>query len=208
MKKSLLLVILTLPIVLGAVLSDGCTALKRFAYEGLGRDDWQQPERVISALGIQRGEDIADLGAGGGYFTFRLADATGSSGTVYAVDVDRGMVEHLTQRAQEDGYKNVKAILSEYHDPLLPQDGVDLIFSCNTYHHLKKRVDYFANIRKYLRDGGRVAIIDFAGKTWFQRLFGHTTPVEIIRSEMVAAGYRLNDEHDFLDKQGFLVFSN
>lgn len=207
MKKSILLVILPLLIVLGVVLSDGCTTLKRLAYEGLGRDDWQQPERVINTLGIQPGEDIADLGAGGGYFTFRLAEATGSSGTVYAADLDRGMVDYLNQRAQEDGYKNIKAILSESDDPLLPQQGVDLIFSCNTYHHLKKRVDYFTNMSKYLRDGGRVAIIDFAGKTWVQRLLGHITPVEIIKFEMEAAGYRLKDEHDFLSKQGFLVFS-
>ena len=203
MKRSLIFVILTLLI----VLSDGCTTLKRFGYEGFGRDNWQQPERVISALGIQQGEDIVDLGAGGGYFTFRLADATGSSGTVYAADVDRGMVDYLNQRAEEEGYKNVKAILGKYHDPLLPQHGVDLIFSCNAYHHLKKRVDYFTNLRKYLRDGGRVAIIDFAGTTWFQRLFGHITPVKVIRFEMEAAGYRLADEYDFLSKQGFLVFT-
>ena len=68
-------------------------------------------------------------------------------------------------------------------------------------------MDYFANVRKYLHDGGRIAIIDFAGKTWFQRLFGHITPVEVIRFEMEAAGYRLVDEYDFLSKQGFLVFA-
>ena len=207
MKKSILLVILPLLMVLGAAMSDGCTTLKRLAYEGLGRDDWQQPERVINALGIQQGEVIADLGAGGGYFTFRLADATGSSGTVYAADVDREMVEYLNRRAQEGGYNNIRGILSKPDDPLLPQHGVDLIFSCNTYHHLKRRVDYFTNMSKYLRDGGRVAIIDFAGKTWFQRLLGHITSVEIINFEMEAAGYRRKDEHDFLSKQSFLVYS-
>ena len=207
MKRSLILAILSLLVVLGILLSDGGTTFKRFAYEGIDRDTWQQPERVISTLRIQPGEDIVDLGAGGGYFTFRLADATGLSGTVYAADVDRGMVEHLNQRAQEKEYKNVMTILSGNDDPLLPQNGVDLIFSCNTYHHIKKRADYFANVRKYVHDGGRIAIIDFAGKTWFQRLFGHITPVEVIRFEMEAAGYRLVDEYDFLSKQGFLVFA-
>ncbi len=207
MKRSLILAILSLLVVLGILLSDVGATLKRFAYEGIGRDPWQQPERVISTLRIQPGEDIVDLGAGGGYFTFRLADATGLSGTVYAADVDRGMVEHLNQRAQEKEYKNVKTILSGDDDPLLPQNGVDLMFSCNTYHHIKKRVDYFANVRNYLHDGGRIAIIDFAGKTWFQRLFGHITPVEVIRFEMEAAGYCLADEYDFLSKQGFLVFA-
>ena len=67
-------------------------------------------------------------------------------------------------------------------------------------------MDYFVNIRKYLRDGGRVAIIDFAGTAWFQGLFGHITTVGEIRSEMAAAVHRLKDEHDFLAEQSFLVF--
>ncbi len=208
MRKMVIVAMLTFLVILSISLANGCTTFKRWSYEGVGRDDWQQPAQVMETLGIQPEQDIADLGAGGGYFTFRLAEATGSGGTVYAVDVDEGMVDYLDQRAKEEGYMNVETILGNYDDPLLPPEGVDLIFTCNTYHHLKTRVDYFNNIRKYLRDGGRIAIIDFAGKTWFQRLLGHTTPAEVIRAEMVTAGYRLTGEHEFLSKQNLLIFQN
>ena len=76
----------------GLGLATGCGALKRCAYSSPGRDGWQQPERVVTELEIRGGERVADLGAGGGYFTFRLADAVGPEGTVYAVDVDEETV--------------------------------------------------------------------------------------------------------------------
>ncbi len=216
MKRLVLLVMLILLTLVSLVLSNSSTTLKRLGYEGIGRDDWQQPERVITTLEIKPGQTIADLGAGGGYFTFRLADATGPSGRVYAAEVDRGMVDYLTQRAETDGYKNVQVILGDYHDPQLPQDGVDLIFVCNTYHHLQKkedhfagltRVEYMADLRKVLREGGRIAIVDFTENAWFPMIFGHITPVQVILNEMEAAGYRVTAEYDFLAKQSFLVFS-
>ena len=73
------------------MITTGCAGLKRCAYEGFDRDDWQAPERVVEVLGIEPGDRIADVGAGGGYFTFRLADAVGAQGLVYAVDVDEGI---------------------------------------------------------------------------------------------------------------------
>ena len=189
------------------VLSAGCTRLKRFAYEGFARDRWQHPEQVIDSLRIRSGDHVADLGAGGGYFTFRLADAVGPDGKVYAVDVDSGMTSHLERRVSENGHGNVEVILAKYHDPLLPEKGIDLIFTCNTYHHLEDRVAYFERAGRSLRPGGRIAIIENAGRGWFSRLFSHSTPSEVIRSEMEAAGYQLEREYDFLPRQHFLVFA-
>jgi ubiquinone/menaquinone biosynthesis C-methylase UbiE len=189
------------------LLAGGCTRLKRFAYEGFGRDGWQQPDRVIEVLEVASGARVADLGAGGGYFTFRLADAAGPDGKVYAVDVDPGMIEHLRQRALDESRQNVVVVPAEYDDPLLPEAGVDLIFLCNTYHHIEDRSDYFARARRYLRPGGRVAIIDFVPEGWLQKIFPHGTSAGEIRSEMTAAGYRLQREHDFLERQSFLVFA-
>ena len=99
-------------------------------------------------------------------------------------------------------------VRAEYDDPSLPVRSLDLIFSSNTYHHIENRVGYFANARKYLRNDGRIAIIEFNGRGWFQTLFGHHTPSEVIKKEMQAAGYRLTHEFDFLSKQSFLVFSS
>ena len=189
------------------VLLAGCTALKKCAYEGFGRDGWQQPERVVQSLAIKPGERIADLGSGGGYFTFRLSQAVGPTGKVYAVDVDKDMLEDLAERAKNDGYRNIEKVLAKYDDPSLPESGVDLIFTSNVYHHIEARAKYFADAARYLRPGGRIAIVDFNGKHWSATFVGHTTPVELIKKEMGEAGYRLERELDFLDRQSFLVFS-
>ena len=196
-----LVTLLTLP------LAGGCTSLKRFMYEGPGRDRWQQPEKVVDALHIAPGSRIADIGAGGGYFTFRLADATGPQGKVYAVDVDPGMVDFLRERSRRDGYENVEALLAETDDPGLPDGEVDLVFLSNTYHHIGDRARYFANVRSDLGANGRVAVVEYQRKGWLQRLFAHSTESEVIRAEMEQAGYVLTEDFDFLGRQSFLVFT-
>jgi arsenite methyltransferase len=197
------LVILTLI----ALLIASCARLKQFAYEGFNRDSWQQPDKVIAALNLHPGEVVADLGSGGGYFTFKLAREVAPSGKVYAVDVDKDMIELIAKRLKEESGNNVETILATATDPLLPQTGVDLIFTVNTYHHIANRLAYFANVRKYLRPGGRIAIIDLDRRAWLEGLLGHYTPSETIKREMEQAGYALQQQLDFLDRQSFLIFS-
>jgi arsenite methyltransferase len=194
-------------ILLLALALGGCTALKRLAYEGFNRDEWQKPDEVIRALRIQSGEIIADLGSGSGYFTFRLARAVAPGGKVYAVDVDEGMNRYVTAQARERGLANIEVILPGHGDPSLPPSGVHMIFSTNTYHFLEDRAAYFDSASKYLRPGGRVVIIDFSGRQWFDIFGTHYTPGDVIKSEMKKAGYTLQQEFDFLPKQNFLVFS-
>lgn len=146
---------------LALALSAGCNAVKRFGYEGFGRDDWQQPERVVEALHVAPGSRVADLGAGGGYFTFRLAGAVGPEGVVYAVDVDPGMTEYIAERAKREGYANVTVIEAAADDPKLPPGGIDLVFTCNTYHHIPDRRAYFESLTRVLAPGGRVAIVEY-----------------------------------------------
>lgn len=193
-------------ILLFALALGGCATLKRCAYEGINRDEWQKPEEIIRALEIQPGRVIADLGSGSGYFTFRLANAVGPSGKVFAVDIDQELNQYVRDRALAEARKNIEVILAKPDDALLPQ-SVDLIFTSNTYHHIRERVSYFANARKYLRPGGRVAIIEFNGKGWFTSFRGHHTGGEVINMEMQKAGYRLEREFDFLPIQHFLIFS-
>ena len=185
-----------------ALLAAGCGAAKRFAYEGFGRDEWQQPERVVADLGLAPGAKVADLGSGGGYFTFRLARAVGPSGRVYAVDVDEGMNEHVADEASEQGLANVATVLAATDDPRLPE-RVDLVFNCNTYHHLESRAAYFRAAReRYLAPGGRVAIVEFKPEK-----FSHSTARETIDEEMTAAGFRLVKAFDYLERQHFLVYA-
>jgi arsenite methyltransferase len=170
-----------------------CSAFKRCAYEDFGnRDGWQQPERVVEALELVPGARVADLGAGGGYFTFRLADAVGPDGVVYAVDVDEDMLDHLTRSAAERGYANVKAVRAAFDDPRLPDAGIDLVFSANTYHHLEDRPAYFARLRADLAPGGRVAILDYDRPGLLR---GHFTEKQTILAEMQQAGYALLADH-------------
>ncbi len=186
-------------VTLAAVLLSGCGALERFAYGGFGRDAWQKPDEVIALLGIRTGDRVADLGAGGGYFTFRLADAVGAEGRVYAVDVDEDMIRYLRQRAAKRGYANVEVVRAEPDDPGLPEGEIDLLFTCNTYHHLADRARYFEAVLDALEPAGRVAIIEYDGER-------HATPRQTILDEMSRAGYRLEADHAILEQQSFLVF--
>lgn len=186
----------------------GCSSWKRFAYEGFWRDSWQQPERVLAGLGLEPGDRVADLGSGSGYFTLGLARAVGPTGKVYAVDVDQKMNEYLRERVRTAGLDNVDVILGEFQDPLLPDGEIDLLFTANTYHHIRERPSYFQRVQTDLRPDGRIAIVEFDGrKGWFVRLIGHHKPKQEIVAEMREAGYRLEQDLDFLDRQSFLIFS-
>jgi arsenite methyltransferase len=198
---------LGLALLLGSVGAD-CTALKRWAYERGDRDAWQKPAEVVRALDLEPGDVVADLGAGSGYFTGRLARAVAPGGRVLAVDVDAAMNRYLAERMAEEGVENVEIVLATPEDPGLPDGQVDLLFTSNTYHHLPDRTAYFRGAARALAPGGRVAIIEFAEKAgWFARTFGHHTPQATIVAELEAAGYRLAANHDFLPRQHFLVFA-
>lgn len=172
------------------------------------RADWQKPHEVVKALRIEEGATVADLGAGGGYFTFLLADAAGRTGRIYAVDTDQRSLDFIrAEYAQRrDVPRTVQLVLASHDDPQVPENSLDLVFTCNTYHHLKDRPAYMQALQRHLRQGGRVAIIDFRPTGWAW-LFGHATEKEIVRTEMAAAGYRLVDDFDFLPKQHFQVFA-
>ncbi len=188
-----------------AILVTGCTALKQCAYEGFSRDEWQQPDKVIQSLRIQPGAIIADLGSGSGYFTFRLANAVGPTGKVYAVDVDSAINEALKERAKRERADTVVVVSAKPDDPQLPEP-VDLIFTSNTYHHIDNRIAYFAALIKQLRPSGRLAVIDYDRTAWLEGLWGHYTPREFIKRELEQAGYELQNDFDFLERQSFLIF--
>ncbi len=192
-------------LVLLVALAFGCTWVKRFGYAGPGRDRWQRPAEVVAALALPPAAQVADLGSGGGYFSFRLAEAVGPTGTVYAVDVDAGLNRWLEQEARRRGLGNVRVVLAAPDDPRLPAEGVDLVFTCNTYHHLQERSAYFARLRAFLRPGGRVAIVEYRDAGWIPFLH-HATPRDRIVAELGQAGFRLAVEHHFLPRQSFLVF--
>jgi arsenite methyltransferase len=179
--------------------------LRGWAYSGFGRDRWQQPDRIVDALGLSRDASVADIGSGGGYFTFRLADAVGGSGRVFAVDVDHSLLENVVAEARANGFANVTPVAAEPGLPRLPEP-IDMAFVSNAYHHLPDQPRYFAALATFLRPGGRVAIIEGRREGVLGRLLGHATAPEQIEREMRQAGYTIDATHDFVRRQSFQVF--
>ncbi len=177
------------------------------------RDSWQRPAKVVAALGLAKGARVADVGAGDGYFALHLAAAVrgGGGGRVYAVEVDEHLAGALERRLQLRDAANIDVVLGELDDPRLPDRGVDLVFLCNTYHHIESRSNYFARLRADLRPGGRVAIVEMrADLTGIARLFAdadHWMPRADLLGEMELAGYRHVESFDFLPMQIFEVFA-
>jgi ubiquinone/menaquinone biosynthesis C-methylase UbiE len=176
--------------------------LKRAAFLRSARDRWQHPDRVIAALGVREGDRVADLGAGPGYFTFRLARAVGPLGRVYAVDTDPDMSFLVTEAAARDDVRNVAVVEAADDDPMLPQP-VDLVLVVNAFHHLPVPATYLTTLSKYLRPGGRIAIIETRPR-WFT--LGHATTPEAIAEAMNEAGYTRAAQHEIVRAQSFQVF--
>ncbi len=174
------------------------------SFDDPARDAWQIPSRVIEALALSPGASVADIGAGTGYFSVRLAKAI-PAGTVYAVDVEPAMLDHIRKRALGDGLKNVVTLQASGTGPNLPKP-VDLVIVVDTYHHLPNRPTYFRELQKSVAPGGRVAIIDFRKDSPEGPPPEFRFEADQIIAEMKQAGYRLDARHDFLPRQHFLVF--
>lgn len=177
------------------------------ALEDPKRDAYQKPHEVMEALAVKEGEVIADIGAGSGYFTLRLARHVGDKGRVYAVDVSADMVRHLNGRIRDLGVLNVSTILAPPDDPLLPQP-VDRFLIVDVWHHIEDQAGYLALMKKQLKPGGQVVMIDFHKK---DLPVGPPADMKISREDLLkqmeGAGYRLAKEHTFLPYQYFLVFT-
>jgi predicted methyltransferase len=174
------------------------------------RDKDQKPDEVVKALNITDYMTIADIGAGSGYFTRKFVWVLQDRGMVYAVDVEAVLLKYNEEMADHlHTPYNAKFVVAKEDDPSLPPNSVDLVFLCDTYHHLEKRADYFTRVKASLKKNGRVAIIDFwtdgrAGDLGFSP--EHLVARETVITEMTAAGYTLSKEHTFLPKQYFLEF--
>ena len=185
------------------------TGCEKLAYQQMNdpsRDAWQKPKEVVDRLAVKPGDSVADIGAGGGYFTWYLADAVGPHGTVYAVDIDRTGLDIIRRDMPVRGVKNVVPIQAQPMDPALPE-RVDLVFSCDTYHHMNDRIAYFQSLASRLKPDARVAILDFHPHGFFSGFLGHGTSVEDVRREMEAAGYERIAAFDLIDRQHFQIFA-
>jgi SAM-dependent methyltransferase len=175
--------------------------------EGPDREAWQRPEQVMDALRIADGSVVADLGAGGGWFTVRLARRVGPAGLVYAEDIQPQMIEATTRRVQREGLRNVRIILGTPDDPRLPDHSLDAVLIVDTYHEMARPVTLLENVARSLKPQGRLGIIDFhkegggPGPPPDERV----DPDTIVRDARVA-GLRLIRRESFLPFQFLLIF--
>lgn len=198
--------------VLVLILMTSWTELAKLDYARIPtRAVWQLPTQVVESLGLEPSARVADIGAGDGYFVFPLADAVGPGGRVYAVEVEEQKVERLRSKVERKGYSNVEVVLGEFGDPLLRDQEIDLVFLCNTYHHIDERSEYFSRLYSDLRSEGRVAVVDTRDDLGgIARLFahpGHWMSGDDLRQEMAAAGYRPESRFEFLPVQLFEIFA-
>ena len=174
------------------------------SFDDPARDAWQIPDKVIAALKLKPGQVVADLGAGTGYFTVRLARSAAAP-KVYGVDIEPSMVNYIRERLAKEGLKNVVAVQASEDNANLPEP-VDLVLIVDTFHHIGNREAYFRRLGKSLKPGGRVAIIDFRPDSPDGPPKEFRFPPEKVKREMANAGYAMAEQLDFLPRQQFLIF--
>lgn len=160
---------------------------KRF--EDPKRDAWQKPDAVIRLLGLKPEMSVLDIGSATGYFTVRLARAV-PRGQVWGADIEPGMIKYLNRRARQEKLENLQSVLAAPDRPAAPRK-VDLIFICNTYHHIQRRSRYFARALPLLKPGGRLVVVDFkGGKLPMGPPERHRVSPRQLTRELKAAGFR------------------
>jgi predicted methyltransferase len=180
--------------------------------ESPDRDIWQKPDQIMDALGIADGSRVADIGAGGGYFTVRLARRVGPNGVVWAEDVQAVMIEAIKRRVAKDVAKDIRNVIpvkGTSSDPMLPAGSLDAVLILETYQEVVQVGNpllFLQNVRKALRPGGRVGIIDYRKGGAGPGPDGPRPDPEAVIAAAEQAGLRLMKREAFLPFQFFLIF--
>lgn len=175
--------------------------------EAPDRDIWQRPDQIMDALGIADGSVVADVGAGSGWFTVRLARRVGPNGIVYAQDVQNEMLQAITRRVQREALTNVRPVLGQGSDPRLPPTALDAILLVGVYHEIDDRVTMLKNLARALKPQGRIGVVDFTlkgggpGPPMEERVDPH-----VVIGDAATAGLRLLSSETFLPYQYLLIF--
>jgi SAM-dependent methyltransferase len=171
------------------------------------REDEEQPSKAIAALDIKPGQVVADVGAGSGYYTVRLAKRVGPTGRVFATDIQQEMLDLLTKRLARERVNNVELVLATDVDPRLPAGQLDLILMVDVYHELARPQDVLRRLRTALKPDGRLVLVEFRKESaWVPIREEHKMSVKEARMELEAEGYRFDRVIDVLPWQHILVF--
>ncbi len=184
----------------------GCSSPQHF--NDLAEREEHDSIDVIPYLKLKKGDMVADLGAGGGHFSYKIAKAVGEKGKVYAVEINKDSVDYIRKKAKEKGFANIEAVLATPDESKLEKSSIDLIFIRNAYHDFQNRVKYFSQLRSVLKEKGRLAVIDYDLKKigFFRNLFGHALKEERIKAELTESGFIVTESYPFLKLQSFNIF--
>jgi len=163
-----------------------------------------QIDRVMDLLGIKAGKNVADIGAGSGWFTVRASKRVGPTGAVLAEDINPLAIEFIGKRVKKEDLANVRTVLGRPDDPMLPSGSVDAVLLLKVYHEIAHPVDFMKKLRPALREDGRVGIIDKNGNG-----ANHGLDHDVVEKEMGEAGFRLSATYDFTKADGqdyFMIF--
>ena len=171
------------------------------------RDLWQRPDQIMDAMGIADASVVADIGAGSGWFTIRIARRVGPRGLVYAEDVQMEMINAISRRVSREGLTNVLPVLGLKNDALLPKGSLDAVLVVDAYHEVEDRVAMLASLARALKPQGRIGVVDFKldgtgpGPSPEERV----SP-DVVVKDALQAGLRLIRQEPFLPFQYFLIF--
>jgi len=172
------------------------------------RDTWQQPDRVVKDLELKRGETIADIGCGTGYFTFRLAKAVGPEGKVYAEDISEKALKSVSDRVAREKLANIAVVKGDATDIKIPDAACDAAIVVNVLHHVPedKRLGLMKDTVRAMKPGGRLFLIDWRVDAKIRHDLNRRIPKDQLLALGKDAGLTLETEHDYLVHQVFLCF--
>ncbi len=161
---------------------------------------------IINNMSIKTGDVVADVGSGGGYFTFKFSEEVGKNGNVYSIDVNQKTLKYIAEIARNKKMDNIKTIQATENGLVLPEK-VDILFLRNVFHHLPQQDEYFKNIKQFIKNNGKIVIIEHEKKGFnFVGMFGHYTLEEDIINKMEMAGFDMYKRFDFLPNQSFTMY--
>ena len=183
---------------------------------GVGGADWlvrpereaeEHPDEALDAIGVAAGSTVADIGAGAGYMTWRMAERVGPSGKVYANDIQPKMLDLLRRNMAERKLGNVTPVLGAVDDPKLPRNTVDLVLLVDVYHEFSEPQKMLQHIRESLRSDGRVVLVEYRGEDPAVPIRPeHKMTVQQVKAELEPEGFRLDRVSEVLPRQHILIF--
>jgi ubiquinone/menaquinone biosynthesis C-methylase UbiE len=184
---------------------------------GMGGSDWlvrpereaeEAPDAALDAIGIPKGSTVADVGAGAGYFTWRMAERVGHVGAVYAEDIQPGMIGLLKKNIAARGLSNVKTVLGTFDDPRLPAGKMDLVLLVDVYHEFSEPQKMLRRIRESLKSDGRLVLLEYRQEDPKVPIRPeHKMSVQQVRAEIEPEGYRFETSLETLPRQHILIFT-